>query len=181
MLLGLGAIFLFLIIFFSRNRAISYGLLVLFGLGAFVFLGSLFYLLGHMRTAFKMKYFLIFVKLVLNNELYFFMLDMVLQNCPKDASSGNALGIFVLVLRAHHASSRRYSCTQNCLFAHSNSSDCIFFQMARHVFQYDRWSPRIGLFLGDPTVLPPLINDVRRPQVNSRTQQDCCMSFLLRA
>jgi hypothetical protein len=28
--------------------------------------------------------------------------------------------------------------------------------MARHVFQYDRMSPKLGLFLGDPYLVPPL-------------------------
>eukprot|EP01037_Dinobryon_pediforme_P029887 gene29887-33724_t len=28
--------------------------------------------------------------------------------------------------------------------------------MARHVFQYERISPPLGLFLGDPSALPPL-------------------------
>jgi hypothetical protein len=31
-----------------------------------------------------------------------------------------------------------------------------FFQMARHVFQYDRMDPKLGLFLGDPSLVPPL-------------------------
>ena len=35
--------------------------------------------------------------------------------------------------------------------------------MARHVFQYDRWQPSIGLFLADPTSLPPLIESDVRP------------------
>lgn len=32
--------------------------------------------------------------------------------------------------------------------------------MARHVFQYDAWDPPIGLFIGDPTKLPPLTSEV---------------------
>jgi hypothetical protein len=28
--------------------------------------------------------------------------------------------------------------------------------MARHVFQYDRMDPKPGMFLGDPSLLPPL-------------------------
>ena len=38
-------------------------------------------------------------------------------------------------------------------------------QMARHVFQYQRWDPEIGMYLGDPYHLLPLENDVRRPTV----------------
>lgn len=33
---------------------------------------------------------------------------------------------------------------------------CALSQMARHVFQYDRMDTKLGLFLSDPTVLPPL-------------------------
>jgi hypothetical protein len=29
-------------------------------------------------------------------------------------------------------------------------------QMARHVFQYDKMDTEVGLFLGDPSTLPPL-------------------------
>lgn len=37
-------------------------------------------------------------------------------------------------------------------------------QMARHVFQYDRWEPSIPLFyIGDPHKLPPLENIMARP------------------
>lgn len=35
--------------------------------------------------------------------------------------------------------------------------------MARHVFQYDRWDPKIGCFLWDPTILPPLECQIDRP------------------
>lgn len=28
--------------------------------------------------------------------------------------------------------------------------------MARHVFQYERMDPKLGLFLGDPSIIPPL-------------------------
>jgi len=41
---------------------------------------------------------------------------------------------------------------------------CSLAQMARHVFQYDQWDPKIGaLYCGDPAELPPLTNDVNRP------------------
>lgn len=40
---------------------------------------------------------------------------------------------------------------------------CSLAQMARHVFQYDRWDPEIGIFAGDPYTLPPLEDDFRRP------------------
>jgi len=33
---------------------------------------------------------------------------------------------------------------------------CLLSQMARHVFQYDRMDTKLGLFLGDPSSLPPL-------------------------
>lgn len=37
-------------------------------------------------------------------------------------------------------------------------------QMARHVFQYDRWNPKIPIFyIGDPHKLPPLDNLLARP------------------
>ena len=33
---------------------------------------------------------------------------------------------------------------------------CSLAQMARHVFQYETISPPLGLFMGDPSSLPPL-------------------------
>lgn len=44
---------------------------------------------------------------------------------------------------------------------------CSLSQLARHVFQYDSWSPRIGFFTGDPSRLPALedMNPLDRPQV----------------
>lgn len=40
---------------------------------------------------------------------------------------------------------------------------CSLAQMARHVFQYDRWDPAIGCFCCDPTILPPLEASLDRP------------------
>lgn len=40
---------------------------------------------------------------------------------------------------------------------------CSLAQLARHVFQYDRWEPKISLLQGDPSVLPPLEAVVHRP------------------
>jgi Cys-rich protein (TIGR01571 family) len=40
---------------------------------------------------------------------------------------------------------------------------CSLAQLARHVFQYDKWEPQIGLFQGDPSGLPPLEAVVHRP------------------
>jgi hypothetical protein len=37
--------------------------------------------------------------------------------------------------------------------------------MARHVFQYDRWDPQIGCFLGDPFKLAPLEACLDRPAI----------------
>ncbi len=42
----------------------------------------------------------------------------------------------------------------------------MFPQMARHVFQYPRWHPPLGLFMQDPTRLPPLEALVDRPAVS---------------
>lgn len=40
---------------------------------------------------------------------------------------------------------------------------CSLSQLARHIFQYERWSPSIGLSLGDPSKLEPLEESPRRP------------------
>ena len=40
---------------------------------------------------------------------------------------------------------------------------CSLAQMSRHIFQYNRWNPSIGLFIGDPTKLPPLEAVIDRP------------------
>jgi len=40
---------------------------------------------------------------------------------------------------------------------------CSLAQVARHVFQYDRWDPKISLLQGDPSSLPPLEAVVHRP------------------
>lgn len=49
-------------------------------------------------------------------------------------------------------------------------------QMARHVFQYDVWEPSLGLYIGDPSTLPPLEIDYRRPPVRYCTYCTCMHS-----
>lgn len=39
-----------------------------------------------------------------------------------------------------------------------------FKKMARHVFQYSEWDPKIGCYSGDPSGLPPLTSVTSRPQ-----------------
>lgn len=35
--------------------------------------------------------------------------------------------------------------------------------MARHLFQYDSWNPPLGLYVADPSKLPPLSAQIDRP------------------
>eukprot|EP01035_Chromulina_nebulosa_P021913 gene21913-28372_t len=44
---------------------------------------------------------------------------------------------------------------------------CSLAQLARHVFQYDRWDPPIGFYLRDPSLLPPLLpaGSITRPEI----------------
>eukprot|EP01036_Dinobryon_divergens_P025319 gene25319-33850_t len=95
-----------------RNMAGVYLLSII----VIVLLGSLIYLLGHVRMAFKEKYEL---PGALPDGCHFWemLLDMWIAVC--------------------------------CL-------PCSLAQMARHVFQYPVISPPLGLFLGDPSSLPPL-------------------------
>jgi Cys-rich protein (TIGR01571 family) len=41
---------------------------------------------------------------------------------------------------------------------------CSLAQLARHIFQYERWSPHINFSLGDPSKLEPLEESHRRPE-----------------
>mmetsp|Transcript_16774 Transcript_16774/g.25207 ORF Transcript_16774/g.25207 Transcript_16774/m.25207 type:complete len:304 (+) Transcript_16774:54-965(+) len=114
-----GLLFLALCVIFWGVPYVGYLflLLTLFTLAPF------YYILGHLRTAFRMKY---------SIPGYF----------PEGAEAWDCVLDVVIGIFCH---------------------PCSLSQMARHVFQYQRWDPEIGLFLGDPSTLPPLEGDFRRP------------------
>jgi hypothetical protein len=49
--------------------------------------------------------------------------------------------------------------------------------MARHVFQYDRWNPPIGMYISDPYALDPLERVESRPQVAYACEELKCIVY----
>ena len=118
LLIGVSAL---IVLILFRNR-LTLSLLTFLGIVAFVLLGFLYYINGHVRTAFKMKY--------------------QIKELPEGCEFWECCGDSIVACLCY---------------------PCVLAQMARHVFQYDRWEPSIGMFMGDPYTLPPLENDFRRP------------------
>ena len=90
-----------------------------------LFLLFFIFVVGHVRTAFKMKYSLPSV-LPRGSELWDCVIDAIVS--------------FIFL-------------------------PCALAQMARHVFQYDRWNPPLTFFYKDPYALPALEECRQRPLI----------------